>query len=90
MAAKQINFSYPVPAKKSRRAFGSAEALLTVLNGESSGQYLVGSQGMWHGGHITDATVPWCALSSGTEAEKAYLSGGGGGKGEQFLRCMAD
>jgi hypothetical protein len=51
--------------------------------------YLVGSQGMWHGGiHITDATIPWCALSTDSEAENEYCRELY--KGEQFIRCMAD
>jgi len=82
-------FSYPVPSDKDGQAFSSAEALLDALGNERSGQYLVGSQGMWHGGiHITDATMPWCALGSRSEAEKAYRSEPY--KGEQFIRCMAD
>jgi GH24 family phage-related lysozyme (muramidase) len=89
MPAKIPKFSYPVPSNRSGHAFASAEELLSVLDGESSGQYLVGSQGMWHGGiHITDATVPWCALSAGTDAEQTYRSDPY--KGEQFIRCMAD
>ncbi|WP_314138395.1 hypothetical protein [Buttiauxella noackiae] len=86
MAARLIKISHPVPANKNGQAFTDTEALLAVLNGESSGQYLVGRQGMWHGGiHITDTTIPWCALSTDSEAEQAYNH-----KGEQFIRCMAD
>ena len=45
---------------------------------------------MWHGGiHITDATTPWCALSTDSKAEKEYRSEQPY-KGEQFIRCMAD
>jgi hypothetical protein len=91
MPAKFINTCYPVPSNNSGHDFSSADALLSVLNGESSGLYLVGSQGMWHGGiHITDATVPWCALSGGTAAEQEYLAQRPPYKGEQFIRCMAD
>ncbi len=44
---------------------------------------------MWHGGiHITDATIPWCALSTDSEPEKEYCRELY--KGEQFIRCMAD
>lgn len=89
MPAKLLKISYPVPSNKNGQAFADTEALFTVLNGESSGLYLVGSQGMWHGGiHITDTTVPWCALSANTSAEVQYRSEGY--KGEQFIRCMAD
>ncbi|MEN5017987.1 hypothetical protein ABEH87_16745 [Erwinia sp. Eh17-17] len=91
MSAKLIKISYPVPSNKNGHEFTSAEQLLSVLGGESSGQYLVGSQGMWHGGiHITDATVPWCALSGNTAAERDYLANRTPYKGEQFIRCMAD
>ncbi|WP_199533716.1 glycoside hydrolase family 19 protein [Pluralibacter gergoviae] len=44
---------------------------------------------MWHGGiHITDATIPWCALSSDGAEERAYCREPY--QGEQFIRCMAD
>ncbi|MFZ4833741.1 hypothetical protein [Rouxiella sp. Mn2063] len=90
MSAKLPKFSYPVPSNKNGHAFSSAEELLSKLGGESSGQYLVGSQGMWHGGiHISDATIPWCALSTDSDAEKAYYNNLPY-KGEQFIRCMAD
>ncbi len=89
MSAILPKISYPVPSNRNGTEFSSAEDLLAVLGGESSGHYLVGSQGMWHGGiHITDATVPWCALSTDSEEEKAYLRQPY--KGEQFIRCMAD
>lgn len=81
--------SYPIPSNEQGQAFADTDALLAVLTGESSGQYLVGSQGMWHGGiHITDAKAPWCALSAQTEAEQQYRSEPY--KGAQFIRCMAD
>lgn len=90
MPAVLPKFSFPVPANKSGQAFGSAEELLAKLGGESSGQYLIGSQGMWHGGiHITEETMPWCALSTNSEAEKAFYNNQPY-KGEQFVRCMAD
>ncbi|WP_248423994.1 glycoside hydrolase family 108 protein [Escherichia coli] len=89
MTAKLSEISYPVPSNKNGHAFSSVEALLSMLGGESSGLYLVGSQGMWHGGiHITDATLPWCALSTDSEPEKEYCRELY--KGEQFIRCMAD
>ncbi|MBY8446732.1 glycoside hydrolase family 108 protein [Klebsiella pneumoniae] len=89
MTAKLPKISYPVPSNKNGHAFSSAEELLSTLGGESSGLYLVGSQGMWHGGiHITDATIPWCALSTDSEAENEYCRELY--KGEQFIRCMAD
>ena len=89
MTAKLPKISYPVPSNKNGHAFSSADGLLSTLGGESSGLYLVGSQGMWHGGiHITDATIPWCALSTDSEAEKEHCRELY--KGEQFIRCMAD
>ncbi|HIB7388765.1 TPA: glycoside hydrolase family 19 protein [Escherichia coli] len=89
MTAKLPEISYPVPSNKNGHAFSSVEALLSMLGGESSGLYLVGSQGMWHGGiHITDATIPWCALRTDSEPEKEYCRELH--KGEQFIRCMAD
>ncbi|MDN0110118.1 glycoside hydrolase family 19 protein [Yersinia mollaretii] len=89
MPAKLPKFSYPVPSNKNGQVFSTAEELLSKLDGESSGKYLVGSQGMWHGGiHITDATIPWCALSTNSDVEQQYRSEPY--KGEQFIRCMAD
>lgn len=89
MTAKLPEISYPVLSNKNGHAFSSVEALLSMIEGESSGLYLVGSQGMWHGGiHITDATIPWCALSTDSEPEKEYCRELY--KGEQFIRCMAD
>lgn len=89
MTAKLPKISYPVPSNKNGHAFSSVEELLSMIGGESSGLYLVGSQGMWHGGiHITDATIPWCSLSTDSEAENEYCRELY--KGEQFIRCMAD
>ncbi|WP_114196119.1 hypothetical protein [Edaphovirga cremea] len=59
MSAILPKISYPIPSDEQGQAFADTDALLAVLAGESSGQYLVGSQGMWHGGiHITDAKAP--------------------------------
>ncbi|MGQ9452250.1 hypothetical protein ACP4QI_012275 [Leclercia sp. TB492] len=89
MAAVIPKQSFPVPSDAKGQEFTSAEELLSKLERERSGLYLVGSQGMWHGGiHITDATIPWCALSTDSEAEKEYRCELY--KGEQFIRCMAD
>ncbi|EOW6644722.1 glycoside hydrolase family 19 protein [Cronobacter muytjensii] len=89
MTAKLPKISYPVPSNKNGHAFSSVEELLSMIGGESSGLYLVGSQGMWHGGiHITDVTIPWCSLSTDSEAENEYCRELY--KGEQFIRCMAD
>ncbi|MFZ1875127.1 MAG: hypothetical protein WAU54_20465 [Chania sp.] len=89
MPAVIPKISFPIPSNEQGQAFADSDALLNALVKESSGQYLVGSQGMWHGGiHITDATAPWCALSARTEAEQQYRSEPY--KGAQFIRCMAD
>ncbi|MFB4497709.1 hypothetical protein ACE3I1_14355, partial [Enterobacter hormaechei subsp. steigerwaltii] len=89
MAAVISKQSFPVPSDAKGQEFTSAEELLLKLERERSGLYLVGSQGMWHGGiHITDATIPWCALSTDSEPEKEYCREPY--KGEQFIRCMAD
>ena len=57
--------------------------------GESTGQYMIGRSGMWHGGiHITEATTPWCALSGKSPLEA--LDFPVPFKGEQAVRCMAD
>ena len=89
MTAKMPKISFPVPSNKNGHPFSSVEELLSMIGGESSGLYLVGSQGMWHGGiHITDATIPWCALSTDSGAENEYCRELY--KGEQFIRCMAD
>ncbi|WP_226839797.1 hypothetical protein [Enterobacter cloacae complex sp. P29RS] len=89
MAAVIPKQSFPVPSEAKGQEFTSAEELLLKLERERSGLYLVGSQGMWHGGiHITDATIPWCALSTDSEPEKEYCRETY--KGEQFIRCMAD
>ena len=83
------NIVWPIPANNRGSEFGNQEEILSHLDGESTGSYLIGRNGMWHGGiHITNATTPWCALSGNTLSEgldfpTAY-------KGEQAVRCMAD
>lgn len=80
---------YPIPKNSQGNDFSDIEDILAHLNGESSGSYLVGNHGMWHGGiHITNATTPWCALSSNNETELQDIPLPY--KGEQPLRCMAD
>ncbi|QJT81795.1 N-acetylmuramidase domain-containing protein [Kosakonia sp. MUSA4] len=81
--------SFPIPANGKGKAFGNSEELLSLLDRESTGLYLVGSQGMWHGGiHITDATVPWCALTGNNPSELSYVNKPYAG--EQAVGCMAD
>ncbi|EPD3289601.1 glycoside hydrolase family protein [Cronobacter sakazakii] len=82
--------TFPVPSDGQGKAFSSQEEILSHLDGENSGPYLVGTQGMWHGGiHITDLTTPWCALSGNNSSEVQYVAGNPC-KGEQPVRCMAD
>ncbi|CBA30492.1 hypothetical protein CTU_19430 [Cronobacter turicensis z3032] len=82
--------TFPVPSDGQGKAFNSQEEILTHLDGENSGPYLVGTQGMWHGGiHITNLTTPWCALSGNNSSEVKYVAGEPC-KGEQSVRCMAD
>ncbi|WP_373963161.1 glycoside hydrolase family protein [Kosakonia sacchari] len=81
--------TFPIPANGKGKAFGDAEELLSLLGSESSGLYLVGSQGMWHGGiHITDASAPWCALTGSNPSELNYVNKPY--DGAQAVRCMAD
>lgn len=81
-------FSWPVPSSRGSD-FANQDDVMSHLEGEPTGWYLLGSNGMWHGGiHITSATTPWCALSGTSASESvdfpvAY-------KGEQAVRCMAD
>lgn len=82
-------FAWPVPSSHRGTEFASQDEIMSHLDGEASGWYLLGSNGMWHGGiHITSTTTPWCALSGKAASEAvdfpvAY-------KGEQAVRCMAD
>jgi hypothetical protein len=81
--------SFPIPANGKGKAFGNSEELLSLLDRESTGLYLVGSQGMWHGGiHITDATAPWCALTGNNPSELSYVNKPYAG--EQAVGCMVD
>ncbi len=82
-------FSWPVPSNHRGSDFASQEAVMSHLAGEASGWYLLGSNGMWHGGiHITNTTTPWCALSGRAISEMVDFPAGY--RGEQSVRCMAD
>ncbi|MFZ4833744.1 N-acetylglucosaminidase [Rouxiella sp. Mn2063] len=84
-----ITIGYPIPKNKKGSDFTQLDEILSHLDGESTGLYMIGRNGMWHGGiHITNATTLWCALSGKSIFEKvdfpvSYT-------GEQFVRCMAD
>lgn len=80
---------FPVPKNNRGHAFSNIDDILAHLQGEPTGHWLIGSNGMWHGGiHITDATTPWCALSG--KAPQEVMEYPVPGKGEQAIRCMAD
>jgi len=85
----KIKIVWPIPSNSRGSEFSNQEDILAHLAGESTGLYMIGRNGMWHGGiHITNATTPWCALSGKVVSEVidfpvAY-------KGEQAVRCMAD
>lgn len=80
---------WPIPSNNRGNEFKNQEEILSHIGGESTGQYMIGRSGMWHGGiHITEATTPWCALSGKSPLEA--LDFPVPFKGEQALRCMAD
>ncbi|EPY5345282.1 N-acetylglucosaminidase [Klebsiella quasipneumoniae] len=82
-------FSWPVPSNNRGSDFANQDDVMSHLEGEPTGWYLLGSNGMWHGGiHITSATTPWCALSGKAASESVDFPVEY--KGEQAVRCMAD
>jgi muramidase (phage lysozyme) len=81
--------AWPVPSNNRGTDFASQDDVMSHLDGEATGWYLLGSNGMWHGGiHITSTTTPWCALSGKAASEVVDFSVAY--KGEQAVRCMAD
>ncbi|HAV1831586.1 TPA: hypothetical protein JG914_004422 [Enterobacter hormaechei subsp. steigerwaltii] len=82
-------FAWPVPSTKRGNDFANRDDVMSHLDGEATGWYMLGSNGMWHGGiHITNATTPWCALSG--KAASEVIDFPVPFKGEQAIRCMAD
>lgn len=80
---------WPIPSNSRGSEFKNQEEILSHVGGESTGLYMIGRSGMWHGGiHITEATTPWCALSGKSPLEA--LDFPVPFKGEQAVRCMAD
>nr|EKX5243994.1 hypothetical protein [Klebsiella pneumoniae]EKX6971668.1 hypothetical protein [Klebsiella pneumoniae] len=80
---------WPIPSNNRGSEFNNQEEILSHVRGESTGQYMIGRSGMWHGGiHITEATTPWCALSGKSPLEAIDFPVPF--KGEQAIRCMAD
>ncbi|WP_323870132.1 N-acetylmuramidase family protein [Xenorhabdus szentirmaii] len=89
---KKIKISWPISKNNRGAEFSNQDEILAHLEGEPSGYYLLGRNGMWHGGiHITSVTTPWCALSGNDPAElKDLPKEEDRYKGEQALRCVAD
>ncbi|PBI78108.1 hypothetical protein A9993_25085 [Rahnella victoriana] len=86
---KDLHICYPITKNPKGNEFGNAEEILAHLGGEPAGFYLVGRNGMWHGGiHISSVTTPWSALSGKGTSESVDFPVPY--KGEQPLRCMAD
>ena len=55
-----MNFQYPF-RKADGSQFKDAEEIFKALESESSGNFLLGNHGFWHGGiHITHKTAPQC------------------------------
>ncbi|WP_227635479.1 hypothetical protein [Klebsiella michiganensis] len=85
----KIKIVWPIPSNSRGSEFHNQEDILSHIGGESTGQYMIGRSGMWHGGvHITESTTPWCALSGKSPLEA--LDFPVPFKGEQAVRCMAD
>ncbi|EOZ4985383.1 hypothetical protein I4905_14280 [Proteus mirabilis] len=88
-SAQLIKIVYPTPKNARGQEFSNLDDIMAHLNGESTGSYLLGRNGMWHSGiHITNTTTPWCALSSKKFEERSVFAGAY--TGEQSIRCMAD
>ena len=84
----KIKICYPI-LKQNRQEFMQQADILAHLSGEATGTFMLGRNGMWHGGiHITNATTPWCALSGKAASEAVDFPVPY--KGEQAVRCMAD
>lgn len=80
---------WPVPKNNRGGEFSHLEEMLAHLEGEAAGHWLIGRNGMWHGGiHISDTTTPWCALSG--QAMNEAVDFPVPFQGEQAVRCMAD
>ncbi|NTX67904.1 hypothetical protein FCH31_00355 [Lelliottia amnigena] len=80
---------WPVPKNNRGGEFSHLEEMLAHLEGEAAGHWLIGRNGMWHGGiHISDTTTPWCALSG--QAMNEAVDFPVPFKGQQAVRCMAD
>ncbi|WP_157825426.1 N-acetylglucosaminidase [Rahnella sp. AA] len=86
---KDLHICYPITKNAKGDEFGNSEEILSHIEKEPAGLYLVGRNGMWHGGiHISSVTTPWCALSGNGASESTDFPTPY--KGGQSLRCMAD
>ncbi|EKT65449.1 hypothetical protein [Providencia alcalifaciens] len=86
---KNIKIVFPIPKNERGQEFSNLDEIMAHVSGESTGNYLLGRNGMWHSGiHITNATTPWCALSGNAITEKSSFPIPY--KGQQAIRCMAD
>lgn len=85
-----LHFRFPVPKDEKGSEFTHCDEFLDYLSGHETGGYWpVGRNGLWHSAiHITNASAPWCALS--TPAAENPPSSAKVYAGEQPLRCMAD
>jgi len=55
-----LNFEYPI-RNSGGQQFTDAEDLFALLEKESSGHYLLGKHGFWHGGiHFSETSAPQC------------------------------
>lgn len=58
-SAQQINFQFPI--RKPDGSHYQLEELYKALEQETSGHYLLGNHGFWHGGiHISEKSAPQC------------------------------
>ena len=60
-SAQQINFQFPI--RKPDGSHYQLEELYKELDKETSGHYLLGNHGFWHGGiHFSELSAPQCKL----------------------------
>lgn len=58
-----MDYRYPI-RKSDGKDFAHPSDIYGLLNKEKHGQWLAGSNGMWHGGiHISHSSVPWSVIA---------------------------
>lgn len=58
-----MKITFPVRDKNGKN-YTSLEEVMSLINSEAHGSWLMGANGLWHGGiHISDVTHPYSALS---------------------------